>query len=906
MSTPDKPTNRPPHGLHDRTTLPPDSPRPYERSPAEDRPNPASFAPTTPPGSNPAAPPQPAPPDLRPNERIGSYVLRRLIGAGGMGAVFEAEQDNPRRIVALKVLRSGISSRSAQRRFEYEAQLLARLRHPGIAQVYEAGTHTPPPVTIGSHTLPTDPIPFYAMEYVPNAKTVTQFAHDARLSLRDRLALFAKVCDAVHHGHSKGVIHRDLKPANILVDSTGEPKVIDFGVARAVEPDVDNGVHTLPGALIGTPHYMSPEQIAGGASGNPDATDIDTRSDVYALGVVLYELLAGELPYDITRSSIPELSRIIKEQPPKRFDPKTNSQLRGDVETIVLKALEKDRNRRYQSAADLASDLRHYLNNEPIAARPATVSYQLRVMARRNRGLTAGLAVAVLAVIGGIVGVSVFATRESAHRKQAVIARDEARAEAERSQRITKFLCDLLATADPSNAQSKDLTVRELIDIAGSRLDAAFANDPDTAAEVRITLGQTYMQLAQYAAAEGMFRSAHTALVASRGENDPDTLNALSQTAAAAMMQGRSTEAEGIFRDALTRQTAAVGELHADTLSTIANLAMALQDQGKLEESEKLQRKSLAGKLQTLGPAHRETLISQSVLSDLLQNMGKTEEAIKVARESAQACERALGPRHPTTLMAQSILASSLYDVSRYNEAEPLAQNVYKVRVEVLGENHSDTLTSLNIIALNNEQLDRFEIAEPAYRKIVVGARAALGDEHPTTLTYVNNLANCLSRRAAKGKSPVSKDADLDEAEALLRQTLAVHERIDSPDSTATLSAVNNLALLLELRGRFDLAEPLYRRVVAGFERTLPPDHWLRPAAAKNLGDCLVDLGKTDEAETLLLKVYDESAKSLGADNQRTRSVALSLKRLYDKVNKPEQAAKWAELEKAKPEPTTP
>jgi tetratricopeptide (TPR) repeat protein/tRNA A-37 threonylcarbamoyl transferase component Bud32 len=318
-----------------------------------------------------------------PPKTIGKYHVKRELASGGMGTVYEATQESPRRVVAVKVLKHGIASRSAMRRFEYEAQILARLRHPGIAQIYEAGIHDD-----GRGV-----VPYFAMEYIPNARPITTYATERKLGTRERLYLFATVCDAVYHGHQKGIIHRDLKPGNILVDSQGGVKVIDFGVARGTDSDlVVTTLQTDIGQLVGTVQYMSPEQC------HADPHDIDTRSDVYALGVVLYELLCARPPYDISRASVYEATRIICEQPPAKPST-TNKTLRGELETVVLKALEKERERRYQSAADLAADIRRYLVGEAIAARRPSFGYQLRVFVRRNRALV-GMTGAVFAAFG--------------------------------------------------------------------------------------------------------------------------------------------------------------------------------------------------------------------------------------------------------------------------------------------------------------------------------------------------------------------------------------------------------------------------------------------------------------------------------------------------------------------------
>jgi len=317
-------------------------------------------------------------PDPLIGQNVGGYHIKGVIAAGGMGTVYKAVQAEPQRIVALKVMHPNAVSRSALRRFQFESQTLARLRHPNIAQVFAAGTHTPSPFQgEGRGEAPTPspsqgegwgegriaPVPYFAMEYIPDARTIIQYAREQKLPTRDRLQLFAKVCNAVHHGHQKGIIHRDLKPANILVDSAGEPKVIDFGIARATDSDIAITTQTDVGQLVGTLQYMSPEQC------DADPHDLDTRSDVYTLGVLLYELLSGELPYEATGTTIYEATRRIKEDTPRRLST-INAKLRGDVETIVLKALEKDRDHRYQSAAGLAADIERHLNGEPIAAQP--------------------------------------------------------------------------------------------------------------------------------------------------------------------------------------------------------------------------------------------------------------------------------------------------------------------------------------------------------------------------------------------------------------------------------------------------------------------------------------------------------------------------------------------------------
>ncbi len=327
--------------------------------------------------------------------KVDQYTIKRVIGEGGMGVVYEALQQSPRRTVALKMMKRGVTSKSAMRRFEYEAQTLGRLRHDGIAQIYQAGTWDDG----------TGGRPWFAMEYIQGAKTLTQYCKDKKLGTRERLELFSNVCDAVQHGHQKGIIHRDLKPPNILVTSSGVPKIIDFGVARSTDSDMAvTTLQTDVGAIIGTLQYMSPEQC------DADPNDIDIRSDVYAMGVVLYELLCDQLPYALRHAAIHEAARIIREEEPRKPSSR-DKRLRGDIETIAMKALEKDRDRRYQSATALEEDIDRYLAGDPIAAKaPSAIDY-LKRFARKHKAAAISIAAIFVVLVSAVVAISIFAVQ---------------------------------------------------------------------------------------------------------------------------------------------------------------------------------------------------------------------------------------------------------------------------------------------------------------------------------------------------------------------------------------------------------------------------------------------------------------------------------------------------------------
>jgi tetratricopeptide (TPR) repeat protein len=633
---------------------------------------------------------------------IGGFEIIRRIGAGGMGAVYEAQQDQPRRRAAVKVLRPGSASARVLRRFEYEAEILAKLDDPGIARVYAAGTFD-----LGDGAQP-----WFAMELI-DGRPLTGFAVDHTPSLTARLELMLRICDSVQHAHQRGIVHRDLKPANILVTSDGLPKILDFGVARAIDADVHATMQTAVGELVGTLNYMSPEQL----SGDPDR--IDTRSDVYALGVIGYELLAGRLPHGRRSSAMTEIIITIEHEDPKRLgliDPAC----RGDIETIFRKALEKDPDRRYQSAADLAADLRRYLNDEPVLARPATAWYQLRKFARRNRPLVGGVAATMLALIVGIILYAV-----EAHRANREAARS--RYEADKTLAVNNFITNdfmmkLLAAANALEPGER-LDMHDLVDEAAANVGIMFADRPLAEAAVRNEVGTIYYNIGAFPKAAEQYDRALELWEDELGPLHADTLKAVNNLGQCMAHLKRDEEAEALYRRALEGRLRVLGEENPYTLASMNNLANLLRWSGRLDEAETMMRRTLAGQERTLGPAHKHTLITKANLGTVLIERDRIDEACRLHQEVYEACVETLGPDHVTTLVAGSRLASTLRLAGELDDAVALQERIVAALERTIGPDHQDTIVAKRSLAVIYADLGRVEEAVAQLRAALDSAR---------------------------------------------------------------------------------------------------------------------------------------------------------------------------------------
>jgi len=797
--------------------------------------------------------------------RIDRYKLLQLIGEGGFGSVYMAEQTEPvYRRVALKIIKAGMDTRQVIARFEAERQALALMDHPNIARVFDAGA-----TETGR--------PYFVMELV-RGEPVTRYCDDHELSVRQRLELYREVCNAVQHAHQKGIIHRDLKPSNVLVtvaDGKPVPKVIDFGIAKATGSRLtDKTYFTEMHQLIGTPEYMSPEQA------EVSGVDIDTRSDVYSLGVMLYELLAGSTPIERERlrtTPLAEIQRLIREEEPPRPSLRVASSasssvrwkstpqaeggsnavsvldvaklrksepvqlsriLRGDLDWIVMKCLEKDRARRYETAIALSDDVSRYLANLPVLATPPSRTYKLRKFAARNKALIgAASAVALTLVLGTVVSAVGFWKATNAERL-AVARSEESAREAAKATAVSNFLQEMLASANPENALGRDVTIRQALDDAASKIDSgSLKHQPGVEADLRFVIGNTYHSLGQFPEAERQLRvalSTHRSLL---GESVAVVAYDLDGLANVAGSQGKYAEQESFARESL----AILRRINKDDIQIAGaeqGLGAALRVQGKLAEAETHYRASLEIRRRLLGPEHEDIAQSLNSLALLMQNKGNFASAEDLFRESLAMRRKVLKEPHPIIADTLNNLANLLREQGKLDEAEPLMREALEMR------------------------------------------RKLLGDEHPAVAQSVHNLANLLWDKK-----------EFAEAESLRREALRIWRKTLPPDHPDLGLALEALGVSLNNREAFAEAEPFLREYLRISEANdvKPPIQKVR--AMSELGESLAGQGQYADAEQLLLKAFELLKE---APQPRIRKeTAARLAWLYELWKKPEEAAKW-------------
>jgi tetratricopeptide (TPR) repeat protein len=774
------------------------------------------------------------------------------------------------------LVKAGMNTREVIARFESERQALALMDHPAIAKVFDAGSTT-------------QGVPYFVMEYVAGVP-ITTYCDNHRLSTRERLVLFIRVCEGVQHAHQKAIIHRDLKPSNVLVtevDGRAAPKIIDFGVAKALTQKLTaDSMFTRVGALIGTPEYMSPEQA------NSSGEDIDTRTDVYSLGVIFYELLAGVPPLDLRKIAFDEFLRRLREEEPSKpstkirtQDPATSTevarkrqteplnlvkQIRGDLDSIALKALEKDRSRRYGSPSDFATDIGRYLKNEPVLAVAPSVAYRARKFARRYRVALATTAafVLVLIVAAGIsIWQSVRATKQ----------RDRADAQAAVAQAVNDFLQnDLLAQASaatqsrPSTKPDPDLKVRTALDRAAARITGRFDRQPEVEAAIRDTIGETYVDLGLYPEARTQFERALELHRRMLGATDPKTLRTMDRLGHAEWLQGDYAEAEPLLGRTLEIQRRVLGPEHPDALATLNNLANIYDSRGKYVQAEALFSQTLEIQRRVLGTEHPDTLHSMNNLANAYNEEGKYPQAEALHSQTLEIVRRVFGQEHPGTLLSMNNLANVYREQGKYVQAAALFSQTLEIERRVLGPEHPDTLRSMNSLAAVYDEQGNYTQAEALFSQTLEIQRRVLGPEHMETLRSVANVA---SAHEALGK--------YEQAEALFSQTLETLRRVLGPEHPSTLICMNNLAETYGLRGQYAPAETLFSKTLAVSRRVLGPEHPLTLAFLTAFAFMYQRQGKYTLAETHAAQTLAGRRHALGSEHPDTMASAADLALAY-------------------------
>jgi len=762
---------------------------------------------------------------------VGRYRILNLIDRGGMGAVYRAEQERPRRKVALKLIDRVFASPEILRRFKIEAEVLGRLQHPSIAQILEAGSTD---TDAGSR-------PFFAMELV-EGPPLNEYVEKNRLSIRERLVLMIRICHGAQHAHRNGVIHRDLKPANILVTQEGIPKILDFGVARVTDPELrSTASQTVQGTVMGTLPYMSPEQLRG----NPD--EVDTRSDVYALGVICYEMLTGRLPRDLKDLPLAEAVRVVTEQDPHPLE-SPGQNFPTDLRTIVAKALEGDPDRRYGSASEFAADLERFLDDQPIAARPASGFYHVKKMMTRHKLATA--LVAALVVVSTAFGIVM-----GLQAKRIGDERDRAELEANTASQVSEYLQELFVASDPWKSLGADLTARDLLDRGREKIDEELADQPELRTRLLLILGKTYQNLGEYEPAGEMLTKAVELARESVDEDPTELVETLHALAWWHRGHGNLDQAVALSREAVAISEKQFGSESEEAATALSYLGATLRDSKKPEEALATMERSLAIRERILGLDHVDVGWSLYHLGWLLHGEQNHTEANLVYERACEILERSFGPDHPENAVCLADWSKVLASMKELAPAREKLERSLEIRRSIFPDGHPEVADGLTDLGYLHWQAGDFTAAAEQYLAAWEMRRDNLGPEHRTTLEALQSLSMARER-----------EGRIDEADQLSqdRVALARTNHVDGPE--LLLRALYARSSFFVRQHRVEDAKFVLREMLAIVTNMAEPDPRKAASVRFSLVSLLTEPGEAEEALELLLEV-----SRILSENQRLR-----------------------------------
>jgi len=788
----------------------------------------------------------------RVGEVVGAYRLVGELGQGGMGAVYLAERsdDAYRAQVAIKFLRSTLAAPELARRFRAERQILADLEHPNIARLLDGGTAP-------------DGSPFLVMEYVDGVP-LDAWCERERWGIRGRVALMRRVCDAVQHAHRSLVVHRDLKPSNILVTGDGTPKLVDFGIATLVSTERDDGTaQTAYGAM--TPGYASPEQLRGAR--------VTTASDTYSLGVVLYRLLTGFPPHELEGLSPAEVERRVTGEPPplpsSRVRGDAARRLRGDLDTIVLKALRVEPGERYLSAADLSEDLRRWLENEPIAARRAHLGHRLRALARRH---PVGVTMSTLAILA--LATTTAASVVQARRAAAALVTAEERQRA--SEQATNFLVDLFELADPNTSTGAAMTARTLLDRGAERVLRGAVSDAQVRVSLATSLATIYRNLADYDAAKPLIDTALAVQLRTHGAETPEYASALHEHAEWLHNAGDYDSAAAVHRRVLSIQAARAPGDGEVTEASLYGLGVTLDELGQYEEAEQRLRDALVMNRRLRGDTGISLSQGLLALAAVLRRQARYDAAIPLLEESLQLATASVGRRNLDVAQSLNHLARTMSQAGRSADAVPLVEESIAIQRAIHGKPHPETAASLGNLSGILGDLGRFDEAEGARRESLAMMRAVFGREHPYIAATLTSLGDLMTRKE-----------DWPAAERAYRESLDMHRRTLAADNPNLGYPLTGLGRTLTAQDRAREAESYLREAYNVRAGGMPRGHWHVAASAVALGECLLALSRARDALPFLqegLAVLDSTFGVTDPRAQRARRGAAQALRALDRI----------------------